>query len=98
MQRRTPFLAVVILVISMLTACGSSTHVTPPGPLFTTTPGTQAAEGVAYTYQIAATDPGGTAVSFALTTDPAGATLSGKTITWTPTNAQSRLAYYFYYP
>ena len=92
MQRRIPFLAVVILVISMLTACGSSTHVTPPGPLFTTTPGTQAAEGVAYTYQIAATDPGGTAVSFALTTAPAGATLSGNTITWTPTTAQSRIA------
>ena len=92
MQGRTPFLAVVILVIPMLAACGSSTHVTPPGPLFTTTPGTQAAEGVAYTYQIAATDPGGTAVSFALTTAPAGATLSGNTITWTPTTAQSRIA------
>src|ERR1700674_3857396 len=67
MQRRTPFLAVVILVIPMLAACGSSTHVAPPGPLFTSAPVTQASEGVAYTYQIAATDPGGTAVSFALT-------------------------------
>src|SRR6266480_4729817 len=92
MQRRTPFLAVVILVIPMLAACGSSTHVAPPGPLFTTTPGTQASEGVAYTYQIAATDPGGTAISFALTTAPAGAALSGNTITWTPTPAQSRIA------
>ena len=92
MQRRTPFLAVVILVIPMLAACGSSAHVAPPGPLFTTTPGTQASEGVAYTYQIAATDPGGTAVSFALTTAPAGAALSGNTITWTPTPAQSRIA------
>ena len=92
MQRRTPFLAVVILVIPMLAACGSSTHVAPPGPLFTTTPGTQASEGVAYTYQFAATDPGGTAVSFALTTAPAGAVLSGNTITWTPTPAQSRIA------
>jgi hypothetical protein len=92
MQRRTPFLAVVILVIPMLAACGSSMQVAPPGPLFTTTPGTQAAEGVAYTYQIAATDPGGTAVSFALTTAPAGAALNGNTITWTPTTAQSRIA------
>jgi len=92
MQRRTPFLAVVILVIPMLAACGSSTHVAPPGPLFTSAPVTQASEGVAYTYQIAATDPGGTAVSFALTTAPAGAALSGNTITWTPTPAQSRIA------
>src|SRR6202790_3634427 len=92
MQRRIPFLAVVIFVIPILAACGSRTHVAPPGPLFTTTPGTQAAEGVAYTYQIAATDPGGTAVSFALTTAPAGAVLSGNTITWTPTPAQSRIA------
>ena len=92
MQGRTPFLAVVMLVIPMLAACGSSTHVAPPGPLFTTTPGTQASEGVAYTYQIAATDPGGTAISFALTTAPAGAALSGNTITWTPTPAQSRIA------
>src|SRR5712671_1829006 len=93
MQRRTPFLAVVILVIPTLAACGSSTRVAPPpGPLFTTKPGTQATEGVAYTYQIAATDPGGTAVSFALTTAPAGAALSGNTITWTPTTAQSRIA------
>src|SRR3979490_797359 len=92
MQRRTPFLVVVILVIPMLAACASATHVTPPGPLFTTTPGTQASEGVAYTYQIAATDPGGTAVSFALTTAPAGAALSGNTITWTPTTAQSPVA------
>ena len=93
MQRRTPFLAVVILVIPILAACGSGTQVAPPpGPLFTTTPGTQAAEGVAYTYQIAATDRGGTAVSFALTTAPAGAALSGNTITWTPTTGQSRIA------
>jgi hypothetical protein len=92
MQRRTPFLAVVILVIPMLAACGSATHVAPPGPLFTTTPGTQVAEGATYTYRIAATDPGGTAVSFALTTAPTGAALSGNTITWTPTPAQSRIA------
>src|SRR6267378_3684595 len=92
MQGRTPFLVVVIIVIPMLAACGSATHVTPPGPLFTTTPGTQASEGVAYTYQIAATDPGGTAVSFALTTAPPGAALSGNTITWTPKTAQSRVA------
>src|SRR2546429_8099658 len=33
-----------------------------------------------------------TAVSFALTTAPAGAVLSGNTITWTPTPAQSQIA------
>src|SRR5260370_41669966 len=92
MQRRTPFLAVVILVIPTLAACGSSTQVAPPpGPLFTTKPRTQAAEGVAYTYQIAATDPAGTAISFALTTAPARAALSGNPITRTPTTGQSRM-------
>src|SRR6266404_5922291 len=96
MQRRTPFLAVVILVIPMLAACGSSTHVAPPGPLFTSTPGNKAAEGVADMHQIAATDPGGTAVSFVLTTAPACALLSDNTITWTPTPAQSRVSNKFH--
>src|SRR5260370_35694803 len=99
MQRRTPFLAVVILVIPTLAACGSSTQVAPPpGPLFTTKPGTQAAEGVAYTYQIEAPDPGGTAFSFALPTPPAGAGLSGNTLTSPPTTAQSRIANKFSAP
>src|SRR5208337_1815686 len=39
---------------------------------------------------VAATDPSGGTVSFALTTGPTGASLSGTTVSWTPTAAQSR--------
>jgi hypothetical protein len=53
---------------------------------------TAAVEGGAYSYTLAATDPGGGTVSFTLTTAPAGATLSGNTVTWTPTVAESRVA------
>jgi hypothetical protein len=75
----------------LLTACGGSngTKPAPPAPVFTSTPVTQAVEGSAYTYQLTAT--GGT-ITFALTNAPAGATLSGNTISWTPTAAQSRVA------
>jgi hypothetical protein len=41
-----------------------------------------------YSYQLAAS---GTAVAFSLTNAPAGATLSGNTISWTPTVQQSRV-------
>ena len=42
--------------------------------------------------QGAYSNSGKSAVSFALTTAPAGAVLSGNTITWTPTTPQSRIA------
>ncbi|HXR40296.1 MAG TPA: fibronectin type III domain-containing protein [Terracidiphilus sp.] len=76
----------------MLVGCGGSTQVSPPAPIFDSTPVTAATEGSAYSYQIVATDPAGSAVTFTLTNSPAGAALSGNTITWTPTPAQSRLA------
>jgi hypothetical protein len=38
-----------------------------------------------------ATDPAGTQVTYALTAAPDTATISGNTITWTPTRAQSRV-------
>jgi hypothetical protein len=55
--------------------------------VFTSTPSTQAAEGVPYSYQLAAN---GTAVTFSLPNAPTGATLSGNSLSWTPTTQQSR--------
>jgi hypothetical protein len=78
------------LVIFLLTGCSSSnTTQAPAAPVFTSTPVTQAVEASPYTYQVAAT---GTAVTFSLTSEPTGATLSGNTISWTPTAEQSRVS------
>jgi hypothetical protein len=49
----------------------------------------QGAEVSPYTYQFAST---GTAFTFSLTSEPTGATLSGNTISWTPTAQQSRIS------
>jgi hypothetical protein len=77
----------------MLSACGGgSTHSSPPAPVFTSTPGTAASQGVAYSYQPTATDPAGGTVSFALTSGRGTAVLSGGTLKWTPAPAQSRVA------
>jgi hypothetical protein len=59
-------------------------------PVFTSVPVTAATQDAAYTYTLAATDPSGGNITFSLPTAPAGATLSGSAITWTPTAAQSR--------
>ena len=78
-----------ILIVFLLTACSSGDHTTPAAPVFSSTPVTQAVEASPYTYQVAAT---GTAVAFSLTSAPTGATLSGDTISWTPTAQQSRVS------
>ncbi len=95
MQTRNFFaLAMVSLAlasIAFLTACGSS-KTQPPAPTFTSTPVTAATEGTAYTYQLAASDPAGGSVTFSLTASPTGATLSGNTVTWTPTAAQAHVS------
>ena len=79
--------------LAFLAACGGgSSHVPPSTPVFTSMPGTAATQGVVYTYQPAAEDPAGGSVTFSLTTSPTGATLSGNTVTWTPTAAQSRVS------
>ena len=79
------------LIVFLLTACSSGNHTTPApaAPLFTSTPATQAVEASPYSYQVAAT---GTGVAFSLTSAPTGVTLSGNTISWTPTAAQSRVS------
>ena len=83
----------VSLIVFLLTACSSSntTPAPPPAaPVFTSTPVTQAVEATPYTYQLAAS--GTAAVTFSLTGAPTGATLSGNTISWTPTAEQSRVS------
>jgi len=82
--------SVALVFLLFLTACGSSSSSSQSNPMFTSTPVTAATQGVVYTYTLAATDPSGAAVTFSLTTAPTGATLSGNTLTWTPTAAQSR--------
>jgi len=84
----------VLMALAFLTACGSSggTKTQPLAPVFTSTPVTAATQGVAYTYQLSAVDPSGGTVTFSLTAGPAGATLSGNTVSWTPTAAQSRVS------
>lgn len=65
--------------------------VTAPAPTFTSSAPNAASEGAPYSYPITATDPTGASdVTFTLTSGPDGATLSGSTLTWTPTSAQSR--------
>jgi len=90
-QLRFSVFAVLFSIVSGLAGCGGGTIASPPAPIFASAPVTAATEGTVYTYQITATDPRGGPVSLALTSAPAGATLSGSTITWTPTPAQSRV-------
>ena len=94
---RSPKLALTLaqtILAATLVSCGggTSTAPPPPAPLFTSTPVTSATEAMAYAYTLSATDPAGGAVTFALTTAPTGASLSGNTLAWTPAHAQSRIA------
>jgi hypothetical protein len=79
---------------ALVTGCGSSSgaHTQPSTPVFTSVPATAATQGVAYTVQLAAVDPAGGSVTFSLPQAPTGAALSGSTVTWTPTAAQSRVS------
>jgi hypothetical protein len=75
-----------------LAGCGGGSVTRPPGPKFTSAPATTASEGMPYSYQLAATSPDMSAVSFALTVGPSGASLTGNTVAWIPTHQQSRIA------
>ena len=85
-----------ISALAVLSACGggsgTTTTTAPSAPVFSSTPNTGASQGVAYSYQLSATDSAGGAVTFALTTAPTGATLNSGTVTWTPSAAQSRVS------
>ena len=94
---RSPRLAVAFvcaLLIATLVGCGGggSTIPPPPAPLFTSTPLISATEAVPYAYVLAAIDPAGGTVSFALTAAPTGASPSGSTVSWTPAHPQSRIS------
>jgi hypothetical protein len=69
-----------------------SISVAPPSgsPQITSTPVTTATVGVAYSYDVDATDPNGDAVSYSLTQAPGGMTINAASglIAWTPTAAQ----------
>jgi hypothetical protein len=94
-MKRRCVLALVLFTVALLTACGGSSPSSSSSrstPLFTSTPVTQASQGVAYSYQLAAIDPAGGSVTFALSTMPSGATLGGNTVNWTPTAAESRVS------
>lgn len=88
----TLVLAIVCLSLT-LASCGNSSsgnHVTQQQPVFTSAPPSTAAQGSAYSYQVAATDPAGGSITYALTTSPTGAAISNGIVSWTPTAAQSR--------
>lgn len=83
----------LVLVISFA-ACGGSGNFPAPPPSkiqFTSTPPNLASEGALYTYNVVANDSAGAATMLSLTTAPAGATLQGATLSWTPTSAQARV-------
>jgi len=86
---------VLLFTANILIGCGGGSGggtTTPVNPQFTSTPVMGAEEGATYTYQVAASSPDKSAIAFALTSGPVGATISGSTITWTPTHAESRVA------
>ena len=59
-------------------------------PVIESDPVTTAKEGVAYTYDVEATDPNGDTLEFSLLVHPTGMTINSTTgvISWTPTEAQ----------
>jgi len=89
------FLPVVLLFgANILFGCGGgsgSGTTMPATPTFTSTPVTAAEEGVMYSYQVTATSSDMSAITYELSGGPTGATLSGNTVTWTPTHAESRV-------
>ena len=59
--------AVALFSLLGLVSCGgASMHVAPAAPVFTSTPGTAAAQDTTYSYAVTATDPAGGSVSFSL--------------------------------
>jgi hypothetical protein len=62
--------------------------VSSPPVTFTSTPPTTLAEGATYSYPVKATDASASPITYTLTSNPAGASISGGTVTWTPTTAE----------
>jgi hypothetical protein len=55
-------------------------------PVITSTAGTSVTAGETYTYTVTATDEDGDVLTYKLSNEPAGMTISGTEITWTPAN------------
>jgi hypothetical protein len=91
---RTSLAWLSVVTFALLSGCGGSSAPPPPppAPVFISVPITVASEGLAYSYTLAATDPAGGTVTFALSTAPASASLNASTIAWTPSHPQSRIA------
>jgi hypothetical protein len=99
-MRAIPRLSPCVFLLSLfLAGCGSASNSVmnpPPGnPQFSSTAPATAQEGILYTYEITATSPNMSAVTFTLTQGPTGASISGSTLSWTPTHVQSRTANQF---
>ena len=59
-------------------------------PVITSSPVTTGTQGVAYSYQVQATDPEGGSLTYTLPTKPSGMTISGSgLIAWTPSSSGS---------
>ena len=85
---------VLLFTANIFVGCGGGgggTTTTPATPTFTSTPAAGAEEGVMYSYQVTATSSDMSAIAYELSSGPAGATLAGNTVTWTPTHPESRL-------
>jgi hypothetical protein len=98
MKLPSQFLAILLLAAS-LGGCGGgsgngNSGVSPSSDAvsFTSTPPSSASEGQTYTYNLSAENSGTSAISYRLSAGPAGAALSGNTLTWTPAAAQARVA------
>src|SRR6202035_3932355 len=81
---------VVVSIADASKSASAAITTTAPAPGFTSTAPTVASEGILYSYALSATDPVKTAITYSLKSSPAGAAVSGNTLTWTPTHAQSR--------
>lgn len=93
-------LALLLLAVMVLfsLACGHSSSSTTttttvgPAPTFTSKWPTVVQEGVQYSYNITTTTTDNSTVTYKLKSGPSGAAISGSTLTWTPTHAESRIA------
>jgi hypothetical protein len=85
---------VLLFTANIFVGCGGGGGGTkiPATPTFTSTPAMAAEEGATYTYQVAASSPDMSAITFALSSGPMGATIAGNTVTWTPSHLESRVA------
>jgi hypothetical protein len=85
--------AVLVISANILIGCsgGGGGTTMPATPQFTSTPVSTAEAGMRYTYQVTVTSSDMSAITYALSSGPMGATVSGNAIAWTPTYTESRV-------